>query len=134
MKRPFLIKLLGVLALMALVVGCESNAQFKETNLTAAGFKTFPATTATQQQRLTTLSQTKITPVTRNGVQYYVFPDVKKNVLYVGKQPQYETYRRNKAALNAERDSQMNAQSNFISNDAFLGSFDDWVPFAAPGF
>lgn len=129
MKTPLLIKFLGVLALLAFVVGCETNAQFKESNLTDAGFKAVPAKTAAQQAHLKTLSTTKVTQVKRNGVQYYVYPDVAHNVLYVGKQPQYDAYRNNKAALASDRAFQTSAQSSFISNDAFYSSFDTWGPF-----
>lgn len=129
MKTPLPIKFLGVLALLAFVVGCETNAQFKESNLTAAGFKAVPAKTAAQQAHLKTLSAAKVTPVKRNGVQYYVYPDAANNVLYVGRQPQYDAYRRNKAALTSEREYQMASQNAFIGNDAFLSSFDTWGPF-----
>jgi len=132
MKSPLLLKFLGVLALLALCVGCESNAQFKESELISSGFKAFPAQTAKQQARLKTLSQTKMTRVQRNGVQYYVFPDVKHNVLYVGKQPQYNAYRNTKRTLLADREYQMGAENAFVSEDSFLTGFDDWVPFAMP--
>lgn len=123
---PNLFTTLGVLAVLALFTGCESNKQFKENALIRAGFKTVPATTAAQQAHLMALSQTKISPVQRNGVRYYVFPDVTNNVLYVGRQAEYNLYRANKRAQERELDYQMQTQSNFISNDAYLTSFSSW--------
>lgn len=123
---PNVMKSLGILGLLALVAGCMSNAQFKENELVQAGFKTVPATTPAQQAHLRQLSQTKISPITRNGVQYYVFPDVKQNVLYVGRQPQYNAFRQSKSAMEANQDFVQGAQDDFVSNDAYLTSFATW--------
>jgi len=123
---PNLFTTLGVLAVLALFTGCESNKQFKENALIQAGFKTVPATTPAQQAHLMALSQTKISPVQRNGVLYYVFPDVANNVLYVGRQAEYNVYRANKRAQERELAYQMETQSSFISSDAYLTSFASW--------
>lgn len=123
---PTLFALVGIFAAVTFLTGCESNKQFKENALLRAGFKTVPATTPAQQAHLMALSQTKISPVQRNGVRYYVFPDVANNVLYVGRQAEYNVYRANKRAQERELDYQMETQSSFISNDAYLTSFASW--------
>lgn len=123
---PNLVKVFGILAVLTLAAGCMSNKQYKESLLTQAGFKTVPAKTAAQQTKLANLSQTKITPVKRKGVQYYVFPDVKANVLYVGRQAEYNAYRAKKTAITQETQYAMEAQTSFVSEDAFLNSYGGW--------
>jgi hypothetical protein len=122
---PLLVKSLGALAVLSLIVGCMSNAQFKDSELTKAGFKTVPATTPAQQAKLKSISQTKITKTQRKGTMYYVFPDAANNVLYVGKQAQYNVFRQNKAAMEARQNYTMGTQDAFVADDAFLTSFDD---------
>ncbi len=80
-------------ALTALVIGC-STTKSRENMLSAAGFKMVPATTAAQQSHLQTLPQDKITSVVRDGTTYYVFPDAKNQVLYVGQDAQYQEYQK----------------------------------------
>ncbi len=77
--------------LIALAVGCSTTSD-KENLLTAAGFKAVPADSPATQAHLQSLPSDKITPVQRNGTLYYVFPDPKQNVLYVGQEPQYQQY------------------------------------------
>ena len=75
--------MLGVLALAMLVSGC-STTQPTENLLSAAGFKIVPASTPEQQSHLKTLPPHKVTMVPREGKTYFVFPDQKQQVLYVG--------------------------------------------------
>ncbi len=123
---PTLIKSLAVLTALALVAGCMTNTQFKEANLTQAGFKSLPANTPERQAHLATLSTTKVTPVQRNGQTYYVFPDPAKNVLYVGRQPQYDAYKKLKLNQQSRADYDMAVQNDFVSTDADLTSFNTW--------
>ncbi len=53
-----------------------------------------PANTPEREAHLNSLPSDKITPVQRDGVTYYTFPDPKKNMLYVGQEPQYQEYQR----------------------------------------
>ena len=80
-------------ALVALAIGC-STTKSREDMLSAAGFKMIPADTPDRVAHLNSLPPDKITTVQRNGTLYYVFPDAKKNMLYVGQQPQYEEYQK----------------------------------------
>lgn len=82
-----------VCALAALAVGCASTKS-KEDMLSAAGFKAVPATTSQQQAHLQTLPNDKITTVVRDGTTYYVFPDRKNQMLYVGRDAQYQQYQK----------------------------------------
>ena len=87
------LKLIALLALMALAVGCASATKNKENLLVAAGFKVITPTTPVQQQKLATLPADKVTLVKKSGKTYYVFPDVKNNQAYVGGPKQYQAYR-----------------------------------------
>jgi len=123
---PNLIKAFSVLSLLVFAAGCQSNTQFKASELTSSGFKTISATSPAQQAKLKGLSTTKVTQVQRSGKTYYVFPDLKNNILYVGQQPQYMAYKQLKAAKQQEINFQMDSQNAFISNDAMLTSWNDW--------
>jgi len=123
---PTLIKSLAVLTLLALATGCMTNTQFKEANLTQAGFKSLPANTPERQAHLKTLSTTKVTSLKRNGQTYYVFPDPAKNVLYVGRQAEYDAYKKLKLGQQQRADYDMAVQNDFISTDADLTSFNTW--------
>jgi hypothetical protein len=86
--------LIGAFALITLVVGCAgTQAQNKENLLIAAGFQVIVPKTAAQQQLLQKLPAGKVTPIQKNGKQYYVFPDAANNQAYVGGPTQYQAYR-----------------------------------------
>jgi len=123
---PHLIKAFGALTLVVLAAGCMTNTQFKASELTQSGFKTISATSPAQQAKLKALSATKVTQVQRGGKTYYVFPDLKNNILYVGQQPQYLAYKQLKAAKQQEINFQMDSENAFISNDAGLTDSSDW--------
>ena len=84
-------KLLAALALLAFAVGCATTQQ-TENLLSAAGFKTVPASTPEQQEHIKTLKPGKITSVKRGGKTYYVLPDPARNQLYIGSQAEYQKY------------------------------------------
>jgi hypothetical protein len=78
---------------VALVIGC-STTKSTENLLSAAGFKIMLATTPQQQAHLKTLLPDKITLVGRSGTNYFVFPDVKNELIYVGQDAQYQEYQK----------------------------------------
>jgi hypothetical protein len=86
---PF--RILPTIALLALAVGC-ANTRSKEDSLVAAGFKVSVPKTAAQQQKLKSLPPDKVTVLQKDGKTYYVFPDVARNLAYVGGPKEYETY------------------------------------------
>src|SRR5438045_2913759 len=77
--------------LMVLAIGCSSTGD-KQNMLSAAGFKALPADSPERQAHLKALPHDKITPVQRSGTVYYVFPDEKNNILYVGQEAEYQRY------------------------------------------
>ena len=95
------------MALLALAVGCTTTSK-RENLLSAAGFKMVPAVTPEQKAHLQTLPPDKVTMVQREGKTYFVFPDRKQQVLYVGQQAQYDEYQKLRLQ-NQLAEDQMNA-------------------------
>lgn len=89
--------LLAAGVLVALALGCRTPQ--REDLLTTAGFRAVRADTAGEVAHLHSLPPHTITTVQRNGTLFYVFPDAKRNTLYVGQQEQYQRYQ----ALRAQR-------------------------------
>ena len=96
---------------LALAVGCNSTSN-KESMLSAAGFRTVPADTPERQAHLQSLPPDKITPIQRDGTVYYTFPDPKRNVLFVGQEPQYQEYQRLSIDQQMANEQMMTAQVN----------------------
>jgi hypothetical protein len=88
---PLRILALGMLAIMVLAIGCSTTKE-TESLLSEAGFKMIPAKTPQQLAHLKTLPRNKVTMVVREGKTYYVFPDTKQRLIYVGQQAQYDVY------------------------------------------
>jgi hypothetical protein len=101
----------GATAALALIVACQTvatndaelAASKKEFLLAQSGFRVITVTTPKQQQAISGLAQYRVSAVKYNGKLYYVFPTAKKDKIYVGKQKQYDTY---KKALAAQQTSQ----------------------------
>ena len=106
---------------IAFAVGCSTTTQ-KENMLSAAGFKMLPADTPARQAHLKSLPTNKITPVQRNGTIYYTFPDPKRNVLYVGQQPQYQEYQKMRLQKQMANEQLETAQMN----EAAWGAWGPW--------
>ncbi len=106
----------GMAVFTALAIGCASTKQ-TESLLSAAGFKMMPATTPAQEAHLKTLPAGKVTVVVREGKTYFVYPDAKQNVLYVGQQAQYDQYQKlrlqNQMAEEQVEAAQANADAAF---------------------
>jgi len=109
MKHSFFpLSLIGAVALLALAVGCASNAPGplssaatqEESLLSSAGFRTKVATTPRQQQHLKTLTPYKIVIVHRQGKTFYVYSDPAHNQIYVGNQAQDQRYKQLRKANN----------------------------------
>ena len=91
--------------LLPLLTGCVSTSQ-KENWLVQSGFKPISADTPERANSLKELPKGKITPVTRNGQTYYVFPSPKENALYVGSPGAYSTYKQLVASKSAAVEDQ----------------------------
>lgn len=114
--------ILIVFALAALVIGC-STTKSTESLLSAAGFKIIPATTPQQQAHLETLKPDKVTMVEREGTNYFVFPDAKSQVLYVGHDAQYQEYQKlrlqKEMAAEQVQAAQLNQENWVVSGPGF---------------
>ena len=99
-------KITGAVLTLALIAGCQTvstnqaelAASKKEFLLAQSGFKVITVTTAKQQQAINGLAQYRVSAVKYNGKLYYVFPTATKDKIYVGKQKQYNAYRKALAA------------------------------------
>ena|SRR5438046_8527667 len=99
-------KITGAMLILALIAGCQTvstnqaelAASKKEFLLAQSGFKVITVTTAKQQQAINGLAQYRVSAVKYNGKLYYVFPTATKDKIYVGKQKQYDVYKRAFAA------------------------------------
>jgi hypothetical protein len=96
-------------AVLALISACETTGGTsgevarKEALLSQSGFRVITVTDPKQQQAVNGLAQNRCSAVTYNKKLYYVFPTATKDKIYVGKQAQYNKY---KKALAAQKASQ----------------------------
>lgn len=86
-------KCLAAIALAVFAVSC-SDLKNKENLAAAAGFNIITPTTPEQKARLTTLPADKVTRITHEGKTYFVLPDAKNNVAYVGTEAEYQAYQK----------------------------------------
>src|SRR6201984_426900 len=99
MKKA-LTSIVSIGALMALITGCETtgtgqsvSAQ-KEALLAQSGFKVITVSTPKQQQAVSGLTQGRVSAVKYNGKLYYVYPTATKDKIYVGRQKQFNAYKK----------------------------------------
>src|SRR6267143_3780600 len=104
-------RIAGIGAVLILMAACQTaatnqaelNASKKEFLLAQSGFKVITVTTPKQQQAINGLAQYRVSAVKYKGKLYYVFPTATKDKIYVGKQAQFNAY---KKALAAQQPSQ----------------------------
>ena len=76
-----------------LVAAFTAEASPQTTNLLlSAGFKAKAVKTVAQRKEMETLAKGKVSQVMQNGKTFYVYPDAKRNQLYVGNEAQYQAY------------------------------------------
>src|SRR6476469_10173292 len=80
-----------------------SEISRKEALLAQSGFKLVAVTTPKQKESINGLAQGRCSAVTFNKKLFYVFPTAAKDKFYVGKQTQFERY---KKAIWAQKASQ----------------------------
>jgi hypothetical protein len=103
-------KIIGAVLILALITGCETVstnqaeliASKKEFLLAQSGFKVITVTTPKQQQAINGLAQYRVSAVKYNGKLYYVFPTATKDKIYVGRQKQFDAYKRALAGQQAQ--------------------------------
>ena len=90
MKMRTVIAGFGII--LMLLTGCVSKSKSTEQMLTWSGFKKVPAATPARQELLASLPPGAISKVNRNGKPYFVYPDRKKKLFYIGNQTEYESF------------------------------------------
>ena len=113
----------GATAALTLIVACQTvdtndaelAASKKEFMLAQSGFRVITVTTPKQQQAINGLAQYRVSAVKYNGKLYYVFPTATKDKIYVGKQKQYDAYRK---ALSAQQPSPQAQPGQQLMNPA----------------
>jgi hypothetical protein len=108
----------GSMAALALMAACQTvatnNAELaaskKEFLLAQSGFKIITVTTPKQQQAINGLAQYRVSAVKYQGKLYYVFPTATKDKIYVGKQTQFDAYKRALAAQQTSPQAQPGQQ------------------------
>ena len=98
-------------AVLALLVACQTTGTSqavvqKEPLLSQSGFKVLTVKTPKQQQAINGLAQNRCSAVKYNGTLYYVFPTATKDRIYVGKQAQFNAYKKAVAAQQASSQAQ----------------------------
>jgi hypothetical protein len=114
------------MAALALIPACQTVAtndaelvaSKKEFLLAQSGFKVITVTTPKQQQAVNGLAQYRVSAVKYNGKLYYVFPTAKKDKIYVGKQKQFNTYKRALAAQQGTQPGQPGQPGQQLMNPA----------------
>ena len=100
----------GAMAALALMAACQTTGSSqavaqKETLLAQSGFKVVTVKNPKQQQAVNGLAQGRCSAVKYNGKLYYVFPTGTKDRIYVGKQAQFNAYKKAVAAQQAQQAS-----------------------------
>jgi hypothetical protein len=96
----------AAIAALVLMAACQTvavndaelAASRKEFLLAQSGFKVITVTTPKQQEAINGLAQYRVSAVKYSGKLYYVFPTAKKDKIYVGKQAQFNRYKKALAA------------------------------------
>ena len=103
-------------ALLILMAACQTTGTSqsvvaqKEALLAQSGFKVITVTNPKQQQAINGLAQYRVSAVQYNGKLYYVFPTATKDKIYVGKQKQFNAYKKALAAQQASQPAQPGRQ------------------------
>ena len=130
-------RLVTVLALAVLAVGCASNNLLdKENAAVGAGFKVITPRTAKQEALLHKLTPDKVTQITYGGKIYYVLPDVANNQAYVGGPKQYLAYKQFRQTQEKNADNYV-APSDPVQvvevNSMNWGEWGGWGPMGPMG-
>jgi hypothetical protein len=118
MNRLFdIAKFTAALATLGLVVSCASappTAQ-NQSLLSASGFKIVVA--STDRQKLPTLPAGQVTVVTQTGKNWFVYPDLANNRVYVGTEKEYRAYLKLRAQNNLP---DVDPQASYFKQDAAM--------------
>jgi hypothetical protein len=123
---------LALLSVLVVLAGCATLVQQRETVLAATGFKTKPATTPQQVAMLGKLPTDRISPISHHGHVLFVYPDPKKNVLYVGSPTEYAAYKKirvEKKLAAEEQTATFQQRDKWADMDGWKGLSDGWYAF-----
>ena len=121
----------------------SSGSTQVESLLTAAGFKTVVASTDRQLTQIPALPTGQVTVISQTGKNWFVYPDLARNRIYVGTEKEYRTYLKLRAQNNLpdvdpqaqyyKQDAAMNAAT---ARDASIPQWewDAWPEFKALGW
>lgn len=107
-----LTNIVTVSAVLTLITACgttgtnQSAVSQNEALLAQSGFKVVTVTTPKQQQAVSKLAQNSVSAVKYQGKLYYVYPTATKDKIYVGKQPQLNTYKKALASQQTQQSQQ----------------------------
>src|SRR5437868_10873977 len=129
-KLITLTTIVSTVAALALMAACQTTSTSqsgpqKEPLLAQSGFKTITVTTPKQQQAVSGLAQGRVSAVKYNGKLYYAYPTGTKDRIYVGRQKQFNAYKR---ALTAEQASQQAQPGQQLMNPAPTMQFETAGP------
>jgi hypothetical protein len=109
-----------------LITGC-SNLSEKRTELTAAGFRTIPATSSAQLAKLASMKSSKVVPVMGKKGTVYLFADQQHKALMVGGPGEYNKYRAIKLHQQKIDEQLLDAQVNMDDADwSAWGNYSNW--------
>jgi len=107
----------SLLLLCAVMLTACSNLGEKRTLLSAAGFRTIPATTPAQLAKLNSMKPGKITQLHGKKGNVYVFADTPRKALLVGSISQFQTYKKLEARQKKIDEHLLEAQANMDNSD-----------------
>ena len=99
--------ILAIISASEAIAASGSEISRKEALLAQSGFKVITVTTPQQKAAVNGLAQGRCSAVTYNGKLYYVFPTATKDKIYVGKQTQFDRYKKAIAAQQASKPARM---------------------------
>jgi hypothetical protein len=112
-----------VVALGAALAGCDEDT---ERLLSAAGFETKVADTPEKVAHLQALTQCKLVRHTKDGKNYYVFADAKRNCLWVGDEANYQKFQ----YLQLQQDIADENMAAAMENNAAVMRWEMWGPYS----
>jgi len=108
-----LLTLISIATVLVLISASEATAASgseisrKEALLAQSGFKVVTVTTPKQKEAVNGLAQGRCSAVTFNKKLFYVFPTATKDKFYVGKQAQFNRYKKAIAAQQGSKPARM---------------------------
>lgn len=119
--------------LLMVAMGCAVSKD-KENALVAAGFKEITPKTEAQEQKLKALPTNRVTMTEKDGKTIYMYPDVARNVAYVGGPKQYQAYRQIRLD---QKEAEENLEAAHLTEEEEMqwDEWDGWGPWwGGPGW